>query len=640
MVESWYNFGVLYEKCKQSDEAVVAYKKALEIDPEEQDARARLLSIQSPMYNPDNTSMLYMKFPAFRIPNNLVIDKKYKKPLTQRGLQPQMQGVGGMMGGMSQMGTEPVPQFLASSASSTQIPGLNQISGASQYPSSMTQQFEEEKRFNPAPSQYPPQILPQNVSGVGMNASHQGQSQPYQAAKSVPTRVGGYQEPTPNLSNYPQNNPRESNNSSFNHTHGMNNPNYDMNAGRQGPAQPQSYQAIQDTQRSVQPSIPYGVENIKGYPPQSQPVSKMVKTEEVGPGQRVDPALYQQQNESRTQSVLYQTPGRDQMQPVPPLNQVAQTLNTQQNIPNLQNSMNQPSNQMYASQPQYNQNHPQYSQPQSQYNQSQQSYNQYQGQYNQPQSQPIQSTPQPVQPPTQFGQPVQAQYPPNSQYNQTQYGQPAQTQFQGGYPPQTTQSAPPGQPPAPPAVLPQNLNIQETRLPSQAPSQMTPQSMQGYPAQDNFQTQSNLAYAGQYSQGVNPAGIPTGEIGRLQNVQDQYAQQPHLMNQTMSQPMGQPINQQMYNQMDAQPLANPYPQIPMNVNVPSQSRIDEPKVEHESESLRSHSQRIEGQRMIGNPMNQHQEMADENAQVAIGTEDTHEQMLNNTVFQPHPEVSN
>ena len=34
MVESWYNFGVFNEKCTQSVEAVVAFKKLLEIETE------------------------------------------------------------------------------------------------------------------------------------------------------------------------------------------------------------------------------------------------------------------------------------------------------------------------------------------------------------------------------------------------------------------------------------------------------------------------------------------------------------------------------------------------------------------------------------------------------------------------------
>lgn len=39
MFEIWYNFGVLYEKCKQSGEAVVAYTKASEIEPENEIAK-------------------------------------------------------------------------------------------------------------------------------------------------------------------------------------------------------------------------------------------------------------------------------------------------------------------------------------------------------------------------------------------------------------------------------------------------------------------------------------------------------------------------------------------------------------------------------------------------------------------------
>ena len=35
MSEIWYNLGVLYEKCKQPEEALIAYSKVLELDNED-----------------------------------------------------------------------------------------------------------------------------------------------------------------------------------------------------------------------------------------------------------------------------------------------------------------------------------------------------------------------------------------------------------------------------------------------------------------------------------------------------------------------------------------------------------------------------------------------------------------------------
>src|SRR5690606_25142003 len=88
----------------------------------DQDARTRLLSIQSPVYNADGTNMLYMKFPSFSIPNNLVIDKKYKKPQNSRSLQSQMQNVGSMLGGM---GGDPQSQYPPQMSNPTQGPALS-----------------------------------------------------------------------------------------------------------------------------------------------------------------------------------------------------------------------------------------------------------------------------------------------------------------------------------------------------------------------------------------------------------------------------------------------------------------------------------------------------------------------------------
>jgi len=50
MFESWFNFGILYEKCKQNDEAVVAYNRALEIYADSEEAKARLNAVKSPNY--------------------------------------------------------------------------------------------------------------------------------------------------------------------------------------------------------------------------------------------------------------------------------------------------------------------------------------------------------------------------------------------------------------------------------------------------------------------------------------------------------------------------------------------------------------------------------------------------------------
>lgn len=77
MFESWYNFGILYEKCKQNDEAVVAYNWALEIIPDNEEAKQRLNAVKSSSYVFDET-ILIMKFPDFHVSNTLVIDKNFK----------------------------------------------------------------------------------------------------------------------------------------------------------------------------------------------------------------------------------------------------------------------------------------------------------------------------------------------------------------------------------------------------------------------------------------------------------------------------------------------------------------------------------------------------------------------------------
>ena len=43
--EVWFNLGVLYEKCKQPEEALVAYSKVLDLNPSEEDAIKRISEI-------------------------------------------------------------------------------------------------------------------------------------------------------------------------------------------------------------------------------------------------------------------------------------------------------------------------------------------------------------------------------------------------------------------------------------------------------------------------------------------------------------------------------------------------------------------------------------------------------------------
>jgi tetratricopeptide (TPR) repeat protein len=50
MQEVWYNLGILYEKCRQPEEALIAYAKVLELDSDDGDSQRRILAIKSPYY--------------------------------------------------------------------------------------------------------------------------------------------------------------------------------------------------------------------------------------------------------------------------------------------------------------------------------------------------------------------------------------------------------------------------------------------------------------------------------------------------------------------------------------------------------------------------------------------------------------
>ena len=82
MSEIWYNLGVLYEKCRQPEEALIAYSKVLELDNEDQESQKRIIAIKNPYYQQEqakNSFNLQMKYPKFTLPNSLMILRKYKK---------------------------------------------------------------------------------------------------------------------------------------------------------------------------------------------------------------------------------------------------------------------------------------------------------------------------------------------------------------------------------------------------------------------------------------------------------------------------------------------------------------------------------------------------------------------------------
>lgn len=80
--EVWYNLGILYERCRQPEEALIAYQKVQDLNQGDEDSRKRITAIQSPVYtsvNGQNQSIfnLQMKQPVFKLPNSLQIMKKF-----------------------------------------------------------------------------------------------------------------------------------------------------------------------------------------------------------------------------------------------------------------------------------------------------------------------------------------------------------------------------------------------------------------------------------------------------------------------------------------------------------------------------------------------------------------------------------
>lgn len=370
MVESWYNFGILYEKCKQNDEALVAYKKALEIDPDDQDARNRLLAIQNNISNQDNSNILYMKFPQFRIQNNLVIDKKYKKPQNQRNLGSQLSGASGI-GGMG-AGIDPVSQIPGSTGA--QPGGMNSGMPSSQNPGTGGGQDHYSQSLN----------LGQAQPG-GMN-QYSGQSQ--QTAPQRTGNEGQYQDPS--KMGYPNHQAPQN----FGQTPGQA-PNQQSYGQSQNPGDSRGYYQGQSEESK----------HMGGYQQPENPALRQARQEE--PNQYQNPA-YSQQQHTQQNPQMYQNPPQPNNsgipENIPSLNQVSQNLQNQQN-PSGGNNGGYPSASNQSQPQNYNQNPSQGGQPQ-QYNQgydsnNQQMYGQQPGQYNpqsqsQPQSQPqAQSQPQP-----------------------------------------------------------------------------------------------------------------------------------------------------------------------------------------------------------------------------------------------------
>ena len=85
MYEVWYNLGILYEKCKQPEEGLIAYNKVLEIDRNLQSVHKRIMAIKSADYKTVMTKSqsfmnLTMIHPVYCLPNSLTILRKYQDP--------------------------------------------------------------------------------------------------------------------------------------------------------------------------------------------------------------------------------------------------------------------------------------------------------------------------------------------------------------------------------------------------------------------------------------------------------------------------------------------------------------------------------------------------------------------------------
>ena len=87
--EVWYNLGILYEKCNQSSEAIVAYARVLEIDSKHKESKNRvnIINQQNNGGPRVGTQHLHILHPRFNVPNTLQILRKYKNSSEEADLE-------------------------------------------------------------------------------------------------------------------------------------------------------------------------------------------------------------------------------------------------------------------------------------------------------------------------------------------------------------------------------------------------------------------------------------------------------------------------------------------------------------------------------------------------------------------------
>ena len=396
--------------------------------------------------------MLYMKFPHFRIPNNLVIDKKYKKPQNQRNLGSQLTETPGMPG------LDPNSQMPG--AAGTQPTGMNSILPATQAVNNPADLYSQGQNVVTAQNSFPqPGQSAPEMNMVQRTGGEAQQTSQYQDPNVALQQKGGQ-------------------------------PSFPSSIPGQSQAQTQQMYAQNQPENNAQASTP-GQENFQGvnqYQQPENPAQRSTRQEEGS--QRYNPP----QN-TVNQAQNFQQPPNFQNPPqpvnsgipenIPSLNQVSQQLSNQLQMSTMNQSNVAPPNTTQR----FTQNSGQNNQPQ-QFNQnllqnsqlSAQQPEQTQPQYP-PQQQPDSNQPQytPQQQPI-----TQEQYPSQNQPEALQQLEQPQVQMQNhsaiqqnqlnmkqGQPLQTEQNQTPV---LPQISTPTQNNAQPVQQVNQIPpSQISPQ---------------------------------------------------------------------------------------------------------------------------------------------------------------------